>query len=202
MKNLTWQNFDQLFVAQVLKSYICNSVAELRNQKSNDMTKNVKLIYDLIRKDLKAQGWEDEAIADAIAESLRERQTTGADDKTICVKEKSYLSQESIQTVAQQLNQKNFIERIRPIGDKICTGFKVLMPYMSLLAVILCLANLIYMTKLQSDIKDLQYSVENINTDYDNSDVINAIEDAEGNIIGSVEDAESKIRRDLIIWSN
>ena len=166
------------------------------------MTKNVKLIYDLIRKDLKAQGWEDEAIADAIAESLRERQTTGADDKTICVKEKSYLSQESIQTVAQQLNQKNFIERIRPIGDKICTGFKVLMPYMSLLAVILCLANLIYMTKLQSDIKDLQYSVENINTDYDNSDVINAIEDAEGNIIGSVEDAESKIRRDLIIWSN
>ena len=202
MKNLTWQNSEQLFVAQVLKSYICNSVAELRNQKSNDMTKNVKLIYDLIRKDLKAQGWEDEAIADAIAESLRERQTTGADDKTICVKEKSYLSQESIQTVAQQLNQKNFIERIRPIGDKICTGFKVLMPYMSLLAVILCLANLIYMTKLQSDIKDLQYSVENINTDYDNSDVINAIEDAEGNIIGSVEDAESKIRRDLIIWSN
>ena len=202
MKNLTWQHSEQLFVAQVLKSYICNSVAELRNQKSNDMTKNVKLIYDLIRKDLKAQGWEDEAIADAIAESLRERQTTGADDKTICVKEKSYLSQESIQTVAQQLNQKNFIERIRPIGDKICTGFKVLMPYMSLLAVILCLANLIYMTKLQSDIKDLQYSVENINTDYDNSDVINAIEDAEGNIIGSVEDAESKIRRDLIIWSN
>ena len=202
MKNLTWQNSEQLFVAQVLKSYICNSVAELRNQKSNDMTKNVKLIYDLIRKDLKAQGWEDEAIADAIAESLRERQTTGADDKTICVKEKSYLSQESIQTVVQQLNQKNFIERIRPIGDKICTGFKVLMPYMSLLAVILCLANLIYMTKLQSDIKDLQYSVENINTDYDNSDVINAIEDAEGNIIGSVEDAESKIRRDLIIWSN
>ena len=151
---------------------------------------------------MKAQGWKDEAIADAIAESLRERQTTGADDKTICVKEKSYLSQESLQTVAKQLNQKNFIERIRRIRDKICTGFKVLMPYMSLLAVILCLANLIYMTKLQSDIKDLQYSVENINTDYDNSDVINAIEDAESNIIGSVEDAEGNIRRNLIIWGN
>lgn len=35
------------------------------------------------------------------------------------------------------------------------------------------------MAEIQSDIKDLQYSVENINTDYGNSDVINAIEDAE-----------------------
>ena len=69
-------------------------------------------------------------------------------------------------------------------------------------AIVLCLINLIYLTKIQSDIKDLQYSVENINTDYDNSDVINAIEDAEGNIIGSVEDAESNIRRNIIIWGN
>ena len=69
-------------------------------------------------------------------------------------------------------------------------------------AVVLCLINLIYMAKIQSDIKDLQYFVENINTDYDNSDIINAIEDAEGNIIGSVEDAESNIRRNLIIWGN
>ena len=38
------------------------------------MTKNVKLISDLIQKDLKAQGWDDEAIAEAIAESQRERQ--------------------------------------------------------------------------------------------------------------------------------
>ena len=70
------------------------------------MTKNVKLIYDLIQKDLKAQGWEDEAIAEAIAESLRERQTTGADDKTICVKEMSYLSQESLQLVAKMMDNK------------------------------------------------------------------------------------------------
>ena len=101
------------------------------------MTKNVKLIYDLIQKDLKAQGWDDDAIAEAIAEAQRERQTTGADDKTICVKEMSYLSQESLQTVAKQLNQKNFVERLRPFGEKISTGFKVLMPYMSLIAVVL-----------------------------------------------------------------
>ena len=73
------------------------------------MTKNVKLISDLIQKDLKAQGWDDEAIAEAIAESQRERQATGADDKTICEKEMSYLSQESLQTVAKQLNQKSFV---------------------------------------------------------------------------------------------
>lgn len=58
------------------------------------------------------------------------------------------------------------------------------------------------MAEIQSDIKGLQYSVENINTDYDNSDVINAVEDAEGNIIGSVGDAESNIRRNLVIWGN
>ncbi|MDY2623061.1 MAG: hypothetical protein SOV62_01015 [Alloprevotella sp.] len=104
--------------------------------------------------------------------------------------------------VATQLNKKGIIERVKPIGDKISTGFKILMPYMSLIAVVLCLINLIYMAKIQSDINDLQYSVENINTDYDNSDVINAIEDAEGNIIGSVEDAESNIKRYLIIWGN
>ena len=166
------------------------------------MTKNVKLIYDLIQKDLKAKGWDNEAIAEAIAESQRERQSTSADDKTICVKEMSYLSEESLQIVATQLNKKGIIERVKPIGDKISTGFKILMPYMSLIAVVLCLINLIYMAKIQSDIKDLQYSVENINTDYDNTDIINAIEDAEGNIIGSVEDAESNIRRNLIIWGN
>jgi hypothetical protein len=70
------------------------------------MTKNVKLIYDLIQKDLKAQGWDDEAIAEAIAESQRERQATGADDKTISVKEMSYLSQESLQLLAKMMNNK------------------------------------------------------------------------------------------------
>ena len=70
------------------------------------MTKNVKLIYDLIQKDLKAQGWDDESISEAIAESQRERRVTGADDNTICVKEMSYLSQESLQKVASQMDNK------------------------------------------------------------------------------------------------
>ena len=177
------------------------------------MLENVKLIYDLIQKDLKAQGWDDEAIAEAIAESQRERQTTGADDKTICVKEMSYLSQESLQIVTKQLNRKSVAERIKPIGSKIGAGFKVLMPYMSLIAVVLCLINIIYLAKIQSDISDLQYSIGHIDTSYDNSDVINAVEEAErniintvecaeGDIIGSVEDAESEIKSHIIIWGH
>lgn len=110
------------------------------------MTKNVKLIYDLIQKDLKAQGWNDEAIAEAIAESLRERQATEADDKTICVKEMSYLSQESLQIVAKQLSKKGIGERLKLYGNKISAGFKFLMPYMSLIAVVLCLLNLVYIS--------------------------------------------------------
>ena len=173
------------------------------------MTKNIKLIYDLIQKDLKAKGWDDGAISEAVAESLRERQATRADDKTICVKEMSYLSQESLQIVAKQLSKKGIGECLKPYGNKISAGFKFLMPYMSLIAVVLCIINLIYLVKIQSDISDLHYSVGRIDTSlgridtsYDNSDVINAVEDAERNIINSVEDAENEIESHIIIWGN
>ena len=66
------------------------------------MKSNVNLIYALIQKDLKAEGWDDVSIAEAIAECQRERQATGADDSTICVKEMSYLSQESLQKNGDQ----------------------------------------------------------------------------------------------------
>ena len=70
------------------------------------MANNVKLIYDLIQNDLKAKGWDEVSIAEAIAECQRERQATGADDNTICVKEMSYLSQESLQKVAEKMDNK------------------------------------------------------------------------------------------------
>lgn len=72
------------------------------------------------------------------------------------------------------------------------------MPYMSLIAVVLCLLNLVYIARVESDITeirdeiyDVRRAVSNISMDYDNSDVIRAIEDAESNI-----------RRNIIIWSN
>ena len=67
------------------------------------MTSNVELIYTLILNDLKAKGWTEESIAEAVAECQRERQTTGADDNTLCVKEWSYLSFESLQLIAKKM---------------------------------------------------------------------------------------------------
>ena len=184
------------------------------------MRKNIKLIYTLIEKDLKEKGWDDVSIAEAKAECQRERLATGADNKTLCVKEMSYLSQESLQIVARQLVKKDIREWIKPVISKVSTGFKLLKPYMSLIAVILCLVNFLYLMKIQSNIEDLQYrvdevhySVRNPSRDYDNSDVIDAIEDAESNIIGSVdiarediinsvEDAKNELEADIIIYRN
>ena len=115
------------------------------------MAKNIKLIYDLIKKGLK--------------------------------------------NVTKQLNKKHLKSTINASG-------KALMSYISLIAVVLCLINLIYLAELHSDIRDLQYSIEHINTEYDNSDVINAIGDAESNIISTVEDAESNLQRNIIIWND
>lgn len=180
----------------------------------------VSLIYDLIKKDLTAKGWDEPSIAEAMTECQRERQAAGADEKTICVKEMSYLSQESLQKVAKQLEKKGIKERVKPIVSKVCTGFKSLMPYMSLIAVVLCLMNFLFLMKIQSDIEDIQYSmdnihhsVRNISTDYDNSDVIRAIEDAEETINGSIqiygtsingniEETERNIRNEIMIWSH
>lgn len=87
-------------------------------------------------------------------------------------------------------------------GNKVGKGIKYLMPYMSLIAVILCLVNLLYLSKIDSDLKDLDSSVQNIDTDYDNSDVIDAIENAESDIEGSIEEAHDYLRRNIILWGD
>lgn len=178
---------------------------------------SVRLIYYLIKKDLTAKGWDELSIAEAMAECQRERLATGADERIICVKEMSYLSQESLQIVAKRLEKKGCKERLKPIFSKVCTGFKFLMPYMSLIAVVLCLLNFLFLVKIQSDIEDIQYrmdninhSVRNISTHYDNSDVIRAIEAAEKSINGSIDiygisieenidEAEKNIRSEIMI---
>ena len=84
------------------------------------MTNNIKLIYNHIQKDLKTQGWNDEAIAEAIAEAQRERQATGADDETICIKEMSYLNQESLLKIILHMNkEKNKINIFVRLKNKI-----------------------------------------------------------------------------------
>lgn len=100
-------------------------------------------------------------------------------------------------------------QKVKLIIGKISKGFNKLMPYMSLIAVVFGIVNLCFLIKIQMDVEDVQdnvenvdYTVRNISMDYDNSDVISAIEDAETNIIGSVEDAESDIKNHIMIWSN
>ena len=94
------------------------------------MKSNVNLIYALIQKDLKAEGWDDVSIAEAIAECQRERQATGADDSTICVKEMSYLSQESLQKIAEQMDNKktkaNIFVRLKNWIFNIAKGYWLL----------------------------------------------------------------------------
>lgn len=94
------------------------------------MKSNVNLIYALIQKDLKAEGWDDVSIAEAIAECQRERQATGADDSTICVKEMSYLSQESLQKIAEQMDNKktkaNIFVRLKNRVFNIAKGYWLL----------------------------------------------------------------------------
>ena len=60
------------------------------------MSNKIKQLYALIQKDLKAEGWDDDAISEAIAECIKERRATGADEETICVTELSYLSKDSL----------------------------------------------------------------------------------------------------------
>lgn len=80
--------------------------------------------------------------------------------------------------------------------------FRNLTPFFSFIAMLLSLINLLYISRIESNIQDLQYSVNEISGIYDHSDIVNAIEDAENNIIGSVEDAENNIRHSIVIWSN
>lgn len=62
-----------------------------------DITGNIKVIYDFIQKDLREKGWCDDDITKAIVECSSERQTTGIDDRTISMKERSYLSNKSFE---------------------------------------------------------------------------------------------------------
>lgn len=97
---------------------------------------------------------------------------------------------------------KNFLSKIN-------TFLKSCVPVLLLLAVILGIVNLVYMNKVESDVETVQSEVNsvkrevnNMSTDVDNSEVLNAIDDAESNIEGSVDAAARKIQGSIMIWSN
>lgn len=98
---------------------------------------------------------------------------------------------------------------MKKVFSRINEVIKVSLPYTALLAVILGVVNLVLINKAQSDIEDtysrvddVESAIQSINTDYDNSDIISTIEDAQNNVIGHIDDAESNLKRQIMIWGN
>lgn len=92
---------------------------------------------------------------------------------------------------------------------KINSFVKAIMPYTSIIAIVIGVINIVCIKQAQDDISyvqsqvdDVEHAVNNISTDYDNSDVINTIKRAHNNIIGKIDDSEDNIKRSIIIWSD
>ncbi len=82
-----------------------------------------------------------------------------------------------------------------------------LTPYFVLAALTLLVINFIDTQKvkkqldsIQSEVSDLEYMINSIDTEYDNSDVIRAINDATYEITSEINDAESDLESAIIIW--
>jgi hypothetical protein len=97
---------------------------------------------------------------------------------------------------------KKFFSKIHQI-------IKASLPYTALLALIIGVVNIVLISKAQSDIEytynrvdEVESAVQNISTDYDNSDVISNIRQAHNSIVRHIDDAEDNLRRNIIIWGN
>lgn len=97
---------------------------------------------------------------------------------------------------------KTFFSKIHQI-------IKASLPYTALLALIIGVVNIVLISKAQSDIEytynrvdEVESAVQNISTDYDNSDVISNIRQAHNSIVRHIDDAEDNLRRNIIIWGN
>lgn len=93
--------------------------------------------------------------------------------------------------------------------SKVNQVIKASVPYTALLAVIIGIVNLFLINKAQSDIEytysrvdDVESAVQNINTDYDNSEIVSIIGRAHNSIINHIDDAESNINSNIMIWSD
>lgn len=92
--------------------------------------------------------------------------------------------------------------------SKIDRFIKVSLPYTTLLAVILGVVNLVLIYKAKSDIEytyyrvnDIESSIQDINNDYDNSDVINHIKRSHDDIVDEINSAKRSLSSEIIIYS-
>lgn len=102
-----------------------------------------------------------------------------------------------------------YFTQMNSIISKINRLIKVSLPYTALLALIIGVVNLVLINKAQSDIEytysrvgDVESAIQNINTDYDNSDIIDNIRQAHNSIVRKIDDAEDNLRRNIIIYGN
>ena len=98
---------------------------------------------------------------------------------------------------------------MKKVFSKIHQIIKASLPYTALLALIIGVVNIVLISKAQSDIEytynrvdEVESAVQNISTDYDNSDVISNIRQAHNSIVRHIDDAEDNLRRNIIIWGN
>lgn len=96
---------------------------------------------------------------------------------------------------------------MKELISKIDRLVKVSLPYTALLAVILGIVNMVLICNAQSDIEytysrvdEVENAVNNITTDYDNSDVINLIKRSHNDIVDEINSAERKLASDIIIF--
>lgn len=116
----------------------------------------------------------------------------------------------NLQTKKALLNKIKQCRAILPnIGNKISIGFKVLMPYMSFIAVILCVINLIYLSEANSKMEEQSSMIRRNSNSI--SEVIEVIEGAEyrienrihateNNIISHIEEAKKDLSFDIFMW--
>ena len=91
--------------------------------------------------------------------------------------------------------------------SKIDQVIKASLPYTALLALIIGVVNIVLISNAESKIEEtcdrvdeVESAVQNISTDYDNSDVISNIRQAHNSIVRHIDDAEDNLRRNIILF--
>ena len=98
---------------------------------------------------------------------------------------------------------------MKKIFNKINQVIKLSFPYTALLALIVGIVNIVLISKAQSDIEytynrvdDVESAIQNINNDYDNSDVLDMIKEHHNRVINEIDSEASSIKSTVRLWSN
>lgn len=92
---------------------------------------------------------------------------------------------------------------------KINDFLKSCVPLLLVVGIALGVVNLVYINKLESNIDTIKSNVNsvkrdvnNISVESDDSEVLNAIDDAKSSVESSIDGATRRIQSSIIVWSN